>query len=252
MSPQIAHHRLTDDGDRPSPQAAILIVESNAQIATELSEQLAADRYHVVVARTAQHARVLARDHSLHAVLLGAFDAPRGALDLLQEIRSSPQDPAEDQRWDKHLPAIVFGSGSRQIDLLRAFDAGADDFLARSTPYLELRARLRALLRRAEGPRRMRLLRVGQLVIDTHARTVCIADAHIDLSRMEYELLLHLARTPASVCSKQELLRVVWHHPTNACTRTVDSHASRLRRKLYNAGAHGFVVNVWGVGYRLT
>jgi DNA-binding response OmpR family regulator len=94
-------------------------------------------------------------------------------------------------------------------------------------------------------------LRVGPLDIDTDAHRVHIDDTPVELCRLEYELLVHLARNPTGVCSRQELLRAIWRQHTSAGARTVDSHASRLRRKLDAAGAHGFVVNVWGVGYRL-
>ena len=73
----------------------------------------------------------------------------------------------------------------------------------------------------------------------------------MELGPLEYELLVHLARDPSAVCSKQELLREIWRQRCPSGTRTVDSHASRLRRKLHAVGAFGFVVNVWGVGYRL-
>ncbi len=86
----------------------------------------------------------------------------------------------------------------------------------------------------------------------TLARTPCSLHGRpLSLRRLEYELLLHLAREPQRVCAKQELLRAVWGYPTSVCTRTLDSHASRLRRKLRAEGGEPWVVNVRGVGYRL-
>ncbi len=87
--------------------------------------------------------------------------------------------------------------------------------------------------------------------MDTSAHTVHVSSIPVELGRIEYELLVHLARDPTVVCTKQELLRAIWHQRCPSATRTVDSHASRLRRKLHAAGAPGFVVNVWGIGYRL-
>jgi DNA-binding response OmpR family regulator len=228
-------------------EATILLVESSASIGRELVEQLRADRYRAALASTAEHARTLARAQPIRAIVLGVLDAPRGALDLLEEVRSTGGS-----LWDERLPAIVLSPGAEQLDLLRAFEVGADDFIARKGPYyLELRARLRAVLRRAEGLPDTRLLRVGPLEIDTGAHLVSIAGAPVELCRLEYELLVHLARNPTGVCSKQELLRAIWNQRAGAGARTVDSHASRLRRKLDVAGAEGLVVNVWGVGYRL-
>jgi DNA-binding response OmpR family regulator len=179
--------------------------------------------------------------------VLGGLDPPRASLELLEEIRACiGRTP-----WDKCLPAIVLTRGAGQLDLLRAFEAGTDDFIASNGHvYLELRARLSALLRRAEGELERRLLRVGPLEIDTGAHQVSIAGVPVELCRLEYELLVHLARDPTGVCTKRELLGAIWNQ-RSGITRTVDSHASRLRRKLDTAGAGGMVVNVWGVGYRL-
>ncbi len=228
------------------------MVEANAEIGGELVEQLRADRYTVVHARSEEHARVLARAQAIRAVVLGALDTPRGALDLLEEIRRAPARRAiGPQVWDEDLPAIMLSPSVTQLDLLRAFEIGADDFIAHPPTYLELRARLRAVLRRIESPTHRRLLRVGALEIDTRSHHVRFAGAAVDLCRLEYELLVHLARNPTTVCSKQELRRVIWGQRLKSGARTVDSHASRLRRKLAAAGACGLVVNVWGVGYRL-
>ncbi len=230
-------------------EATILLVEASSAIGCEIVEQLRADGYRAAVAHSAEHARVLARAQSIRAILLGDLDVPRGALDLLKEIRHSA--PLAGSVWDEHLPVIVLSPTFGQLDLLRAFEMGADDFIAREAHcYLELRPRLRALLRRAERLPGTRL-RVGPVEVDTGARRVCVSGRPVELCRLEYELLVHLARNPAGVCTKQELMTSIWRQPVSAGVRTVDSHASRLRRKLDAAGAHGLVVNVWGVGYRL-
>ena len=230
-------------------QGTILVVESDARIGRELVEQLRADGCPAMHARTAEHARVLARAHRLRAVVLGALDTWRPPLALLEEIRSGAVDDAD---WDERLAVIVVSPRAEELDLLRAFEAGADDFIAHPARYLELRARLRAVLRRVESPGSPRLLRVGDLSIDTAAHTVRVAGRQVELCRLEYELLVHLARHPTRVCSKQQLLSEIWGYRSQVGARTVDSHASRLRRKLDAAGAPGLVVNVWGVGYRLT
>ena len=149
------------------------------------------------------------------------------------------------------MPVIVIGASVSELDMLRAFDAGADDFVASSIRYLELRARMRALLRRAElmsAPTDR--LTVGSLEIDMRGYAVSLHALPVQLRRLEFELLAHLASDPERVFAKQELLRAVWGYRSNGSTRTVDSHASRLRRKLEEHGGR-WVINVWGVGYRL-
>jgi DNA-binding response OmpR family regulator len=231
-------------------QGPILVVESDRRLGSAITDQLLADDFSVELARTAEHARVLAVSHAPRLAVLGWLDSPRGALALLEEIRRCER---AHEPWDSTLPAIVMGSQAHELDLLRAFDAGADDFLARPSTYLELRARLRAILRRTGGASSLeRLIEVGPLKIDTTARVVTLEQSIVDLRRMEFDLLAHLAREPERVFAREELLRAVWQYRCGCSTRTVDSHASRLRRKLAAHGGTPWITTVWGVGYRLT
>ncbi len=136
-----------------------------------------------------------------------------------------------------------------EIDVLRAFDLGADDFVGHPFRYLELRARLRAQLRHGERGTRRRL-RSGPLEIDRRARVARLAGRRLDLSRLEFDLLTHLAAEPERVFTRDELLRAVWGFRSPGATRTLDSHASRLRRKLDRDGGC-WITSVRGVGYRL-
>ncbi len=227
----------------------ILLVESDREAGIALAEHLAADGYPVELASTAQHARVLARASAPRLALLGGLDPPRGALRLLGEIRTA--DPAG-APWAPTLPVVVLGAHASQLELLRAFETGADDFVGPPAGYLELRARIRALLQRCEPrPADAGLLEVAGLRIDARARTVSVDGRPVELRRLEFELLGHLARDPERVFTKAELLDAVWGYRSHTSTRTLESHASRLRRRLAAAGAHHRVLNVWGVGYRL-
>jgi DNA-binding response OmpR family regulator len=149
------------------------------------------------------------------------------------------------------IPIIVLGrADSDPVDRVRAFDGGCDDYLGRPFHYEELLARIRAVLRRVSPPPRERI-EVGDLLIDRAARRVTVQGVSVVLAAKEYELLVKLAGEPGRVFTKEQLLREVWGFRSLGRTRTLDSHASRLRRKLATAGGD-FVRNVWGVGYSLT
>jgi DNA-binding response OmpR family regulator len=149
------------------------------------------------------------------------------------------------------VPVIVLGAPeSDTVDRVRALDRGCDDFLAKPFDYEELLARIRAVLRRT-APAGHETLRAGPITADRATRCVTVDGASVALASKEYELLLKLMTDPTRVFTKEQLLRDVWGFRSLGRTRTLDSHASRLRRKLSAAAPGAFVVNVWGVGYRL-
>jgi DNA-binding response OmpR family regulator len=160
-------------------------------------------------------------------------------------------DGVEIERWRGEAPVIVLGRREADVvDRVRAFRRGCDDYVARPFHYDELLERIRAVLRRAQ-PAPERLV-AGSLTIDPRTRTIEAAGRKVALAQKEYALLLKLAEDPRRVFTKQELLRDVWGYRADARTRTLDSHASRLRRKLRAADPSSALVdNVWGVGYRL-
>jgi len=164
-----------------------------------------------------------------------------GDTEALEECRARHGD----------VPVIVLGEPeSDAVDRLRALDRGCDDFLARPFDYEELLARIRAVLRRTM-PAAHETLRAGPIAADLATRCVTVDGFPIALAGKEYELLLKLMSDPTRVFTKEHLLREVWGFRSLGRTRTLDSHASRLRRKLSAVGTGVFVINVWGVGYSL-
>lgn len=144
-------------------------------------------------------------------------------------------------------PVVVLGSADPG-EKVRALER-ADDYLARPFAYEELVARIRAVLRRC--PPRSDLIDVGELVIDRAARRVVVRGREVPFSQKELAFLVKLASDPDRVFTREQLLRDVWGYRAWAPTRTVESHASRVRCKLAAAGLGGWVVNAWGVGYKL-
>jgi DNA-binding response OmpR family regulator len=176
-------------------------------------------------------------------------DDPREAADGADLILLG--DAAALERWEPRCPVIVLGSaGDDTVDRVRAFQRGCDDYVTRPIVYEELLERIRAVLRRTAPPLEERM-RVGDLVVDRATRRVSVRGRTVPLAGKEFELLVRLASDPERVFTKEQLLRDVWDYRSRGRTRTLDSHASRLRRKLVAAGAENVVVNVWGVGYKL-
>jgi DNA-binding response OmpR family regulator len=156
------------------------------------------------------------------------------------------------ERWVERAPVIVLGRAQADaVDRIHAFRRGCDDYVPGPVDYQELVERIRAVLRRVR-PRLDDVVEAPPVRIDTRTRDVRIDGRRVQLAQKEYELLLCLAREPERVFTKGELLRDVWNYRVPARTRTLDSHASRLRRKLRESGSDAALVeNVWGVGYRL-
>jgi DNA-binding response OmpR family regulator len=149
------------------------------------------------------------------------------------------------------VPVIVLGQPQADaVDCVRAFARGCDDYLGRPFHYEELLYRIRAILRRTAPPPGD-VLEAGEILVDRGTRCVSVAGRRVILPAKEYELLLKLATAPTRVFTKEELLREVWGFRSLGRTRTLDSHASRLRRKLAAASETPYVLNEWGVGYRL-
>ncbi len=156
------------------------------------------------------------------------------------------------ERWNPDVPVIVLGRPeSDAVDRVRAFRRGVDDYVDRPFHYEELVERIRAVLRRV-APAAPETVVAGTVRVDVPTRRVTVRGVRVLLAQKEYELLLALAAEPERVFTKEELLRSVWGFRSLGRTRTLDSHASRLRRKLRAADPETpLVENVWGVGYRL-
>ena len=222
--------------------SALLLTEAEATTRSFLARHLTQDGFEVVGAENG-NALDLLEEARPDLVLIGD---PEG-LELCRRLREG--EPG--RSWDREVPVIVLGlQESDPVDRVRAFDRGCDDYLDRPFHYDELVARIRAVLRRVTPPAAERL-EAGEIEIDRPTRRVTVAGERVVLPSKEYELLLKLASDPHRVFTKEELLREVWGFRSIGRTRTLDSHASRLRRRLARPGLPPYVQNVWGVGYCL-
>jgi DNA-binding response OmpR family regulator len=234
--------------DTNERQRQVLVVEDDQRTATFLSDNLQADGFRVAVASAAGEAVRQIEVRKPDLVLLDLLLEDGNGLQVIDRIRGADGLAS---RIDPDLPVIVLTGRSGEADRVRGFERGADDYMVKPFSYPELIGRIRAVFRRSDQRSARGIVRVGELTIDPMTRSVRLEGRPVHLSAKEFALAHHLAMDPLRVFSKDELLREVWGYIALGSTRTVDAHACRLRRKLSGSGRQ-FVLNVRGLGYRLT
>jgi len=222
----------------------ILVVEDDAAVRSALLRALGDRGYATSSAATGMAGLAAAVDGQPDLVVLdlGLPDVDGG--ELLRMLRAVSA-----------VPVIVATARDDEQQIVRALDAGADDYLIKPFGAAQLDARIRAVLRRAISPEdgRPTAIEVGGLVIEPNARTVTLDGIRLDLSAREFDLLRYLAERADQVVSKRELLTEVWRLPYGGADKTVDVHLSWLRRKLgETAQSPRYLHTVRSVGVRLT
>src|SRR4051794_38648212 len=226
---------------------SVLVVEDDAPTSAFLAANLSADGYRAFVVSEAGEAVRALEVRQPDLMLLDLGLAAGTGPEVLDRLRAA--DGAA-SRVGPDLPVITLTGRSGEVDRVRGFSRGADDYLCKPFSYPELVARIDAVLRRASGRLRRGVLRVGELTVDPSTRAVRVGGRAVPLSAKEFALLHALACDPSRVVSKVELLRDVWGYASIGTSRTVDAHACRLRKKL-SCGERRYVGSVRGVGYRL-
>lgn len=227
--------------------STLLVVEDDDATRTFLADNLSADGYDLLVADCATDALGLLERKFPDLALVDLNLPDASGFELLRRVR---QADGVVSRVDPDTPLLVLSGRTSELDRVRGFDRGADDYVCKPFSYPELRGRVAALLRRSDRRPARGAIRAGELQIDPSSREVRLRGDRVVLSQKEFSLLRALATEPTRVFTKDELLRSIWGFRAHGSTRTLDSHACRLRHKL---GDHGdrYIVNVWGVGYRL-
>ena len=182
---------MTDDAT-----TTLLLVEDEAPLRTFLADNLTADGYEVLLAETIRDAvRVL--EYKRPELALIDLGLPDGSgLDLIRQVREADGVAS---RLDPSLPLVILTGRADEIDRVRGFERGADDFVTKPFSYPELRLRLTAILRRTQPRRSLGRLRVGDLEVDPPSRDVSLRGRRIDLSQKEFALLKQLASQPTRV-----------------------------------------------------
>jgi DNA-binding response OmpR family regulator len=230
---------------RSSTQHTLLIATADEAQRSFLAAQLDADGHTVYEANTVMATAARLSEHAIDVLILGDLDRPADGPRLLRAIRAD-----EHPRIHPSQPVITLGTDD-ELTTLRAYDSGSDHHLAHEAGYLLLRAVLAAVTRRTLQTITSRHLHIGAIHINLAARSVDVANSPVCLSRLEFELLVKFAGDPVRVFSRDELARCIWRQQ-QISARTVDSHVTRLRHRLIDAGAGTVLINKWGHGWALT
>jgi DNA-binding response OmpR family regulator len=224
----------------------VLIAETDQQLAEERARQLQMDAHHISLALTS-HTTALKLAELPDALVLCRLSTPVQTIASLRALRAG-----EIPRSDANVPVLVVGANG-DADAIRYYQAGADITLPGNSTPLLIAAALDALVRRARSGQRPRVVRVGRLSVDPDARIARVDDQPLQLTRLEFDLLRTLASQPGKAVTRAELTRDVWGYDPAAAgpSRTIDSTAHRLRKKLEHAGAEQIMHSIRGIGWRL-
>jgi DNA-binding response OmpR family regulator len=217
----------------------ILVLEDDPATAGAVVDGLLGRGYEVLHAQDAQAARDLAERSAFDAAVLDLMVPKGGGYSALEALRA--RSPG--------LPVLILTARDSVADRVEGLERGADDYLVKPFAFVELAARLAALLRRPQT--RVEALRIAELEIDPLHRRALHRGSPISLTPKEFELLWCLARQKGEILTRKELLESVWGYRFDPGTNVVDVHVTRLRRKLEASGAADLIRTVRGIGYAL-
>ena len=224
----------------------ILVVDDEKLLVKGIKFNLENEGYEVTAAYDGAAAVELAKKENFDLIVMDVMMPGLSGSEACMQIREFSD-----------VPIIMLTARSEDSDKLMGFACGADDYVTKPFNILELKARIRALLRRAGGPaaqapQRAPLLTVGDLSLDTEERVAIRDGKTIDLTAKEYDLIELLMKNPRRVYSRESLMDLVWGYSYAGDYRTVDVHIRRLREKLETDPSHPqYLLTVRGLGYRL-
>lgn len=235
-------------GESPPAPRRLLVVDDEETVRERLVEAFELDGYEARGAADVASACAALESEHFDLMLLDANLPDGSGYDLLQDLRAGRVRPPE--RSLAALPVVMVSGRGTEYDRIRGFERGCDDYVTKPYSFGELRGRVAAVLRRQIQHAPDDILRLGELTIDPRSRRVELVGREITLTHKEYALLMALAADPVRVFEREDLLVSVWGYTGSGSTRTLDAHACRLRGKL-SGGRRDYVLNTWGVGYRL-
>ncbi len=220
----------------------ILVVDDEELLLKGIRFNLQHDGYEVITGSDGLEAVDAARTQAPDLIVLDVMMPQMDGLTACSKIREF-----------SNIPIILLTAKVDDMDKLMGFDYGADDYLTKPFNILELKARIRALLRRSGAGKRAdegNLLTIGPISLDLDARNAYRSGTLVDLTAKEFDVIEYLMRNPNRVYSREALLDTIWTYEYRSDIRTVDVHIRRLREKLEeNPAEPNYIMTKWGVGY---
>ena len=221
----------------------ILVVDDEALLVKGIRFNLQNEGYDVITGSNGLEAVKLVQEQQPNLVVLDVMMPELDGLTACSKIREFSD-----------VPIIMLTAKTDDMDKLIGFDHGADDYLTKPFNILELKARIRALLRRAGAhsskEQASNMLTIGTISLDLDARNAYRSNVLVDLTAKEFDVIEFLMRNPNRVYSREALLDTIWSYEYRSDIRTVDVHIRRLREKLEeNSAEPKYIMTKWGVGY---
>ena len=219
----------------------ILVVDDEALLVKGIRFNLQNEGYEVITGSNGAEAVQLARDPAISLVILDVMMPEMDGLTACTKIREFSD-----------VPIIMLTAKTDDMDKLIGFDHGADDYITKPFNILELKARIKALLRRSTSTQKTNanLLTIGEIRLDLDARNAYVNGKLVDLTAKEFDVVEYLMKNPNHVYSRENLLDTIWCYEYRSDIRTVDVHIRRLREKLEtNPAEPKYIMTKWGVGY---
>ncbi|MGB3541734.1 response regulator transcription factor [Rubrivirga sp.] len=223
------------------PDLPILIVEDEPAMREGLRDNLEFEGYTVEVAPDGQAGLDKMTANAYRLVLLDVMMPRRSGFEVLREARAA----------GVKTPVIVLTAKSQEVDAVRGLEMGADDFVTKPFGLSELMARVRAVLRRVEGPAESDIIEVGRLRLDLSSYEAAVDGQAVAMTHLEAEVLRHFAAHSGQIVTRDQLLDAVWGDDVAPTTRTVDNFVLKLRQKAEpDPSRPRHFVTVHGVGYK--
>ena len=225
--------------------AKILVVDDEKMIVKGIRFSLLQEGWEVDTAFDGEEGLSLAKTNDYDAVLLDIMLPLKSGMDVLREIREFSD-----------MPVIMLTAKGEDIDKVTGLEYGADDYITKPFNILEVKARLRAIMRRTRAPKETESkeddtsIRLGKLLLDTENERVFIDKEEVFVTSKEFDILKLLAGNPDKVYSREQLLSTIWGDAYPGDVRTVDVHIRRLREKIEeDPGMPRVILTKWGIGY---